>query len=213
MSRRFNHRFACASHSSLLDASRRRVHRLAPFSLASGIDDWSLPWRECCSSSHLEGWELRASLSQQLSMQIICTAARPLIAQFRTNESHFSLMSISFSQGKLSSEQRRDVVHFVQEQVKLAALEAIRTVIQECLEAEVTAKLGREKGAPRKVGQVRELDWSCGNCGCKDANQFTRDGHYHRDERSRLGTRPQSESSDGGMSDVSSRCDLSFCRF
>jgi hypothetical protein len=91
MSRRFNHRFACASHSSLLEASRRRVHRLAPFSLASGIDDWSLPWRECCSSSHLEGWELRPSLSQQLSMQIICTAARPLIAQFRTNESHVTV--------------------------------------------------------------------------------------------------------------------------
>jgi hypothetical protein len=90
-------------------------------------------------------------------------------------------MSISFSQGKLSSDQRKDILDFVQRQVNLAALEAIRTVIEECLEAEVTTKLGREKGVPRKVGQMREIDWSCGNCGCKDANQFTRDGHYHRD--------------------------------
>lgn len=90
-------------------------------------------------------------------------------------------MSISFSQGKLSSEQRRDVLQFVQQQMKLAALEAIWIVIMEFLEAEVTAKLGREKGVPRKVGQMREIDWHCGNCGCRDANQFTRDGHYSRD--------------------------------
>jgi hypothetical protein len=50
------------------------------------------------------------------------------------------------------------------------------------LEAEVTTKLGREKGMPRQVSsQEREIDWHCANCGCTDANQFTRDGHYRRD--------------------------------
>ncbi len=29
-------------------------------------------------------------------------------------------------------------------------------------------------------GQPRPVDWQCGSCGCRDANQFTRDGHYRR---------------------------------
>ena len=29
-------------------------------------------------------------------------------------------------------------------------------------------------------GQAREIDWQCGQCGCRDANHFTRDGHYRR---------------------------------
>ena len=34
---------------------------------------------------------------------------------------------------------------------------------------------------PRRVSrQAREIDWSCGHCGCRDANQFSRDGHYLR---------------------------------
>ena len=49
------------------------------------------------------------------------------------------------------------------------------------LEEEVTVKLGRVKGAPRQVSaQAREIDWQCAFCGCQDANQFTRDGHYRR---------------------------------
>jgi len=87
-------------------------------------------------------------------------------------------MSISFLPGKLVGEQRKKVLQEVQQQMKSAALEAIRAVLQECLEAEVTAKLGREKGVLRTIGTVREIDWQCCHCGCKDANQFTRDGHY-----------------------------------
>jgi Transposase, Mutator family len=90
-------------------------------------------------------------------------------------------MSISFLPGKLVGEQRKDVLQEVQKQMKLAALEAIRAVLQECLEAEVTAKLGREKGVPRTVGESREIDWQCSHCGCRNTNQFTRDGHYRRD--------------------------------
>ncbi len=93
----------------------------------------------------------------------------------------FSTMSIQFSQGKLKGKDRKQVLEEVQKQVQEAALLRIRLVLEAFLEAEVTAKLGREKGQLRRVsGQVREIDWQCGHCGCRDANQFTRDGHYKR---------------------------------
>jgi putative transposase len=91
-------------------------------------------------------------------------------------------MSIPFSSGKIQGKERKDVLQAVQKQAKAAACAAIKPVLQEFLEAEVCAKLGREKGAPRQVsGQPREIDWQCVFCGCQDANQFTRDGHYRRD--------------------------------
>jgi hypothetical protein len=65
--------------------------------------------------------------------------------------------------------------------MQIAALKAITEVLLAFLEEEVAVKLGREKGKPRQVSsQVREIDWKCAYCGCKDANQFTRDGHYRR---------------------------------
>lgn len=91
-------------------------------------------------------------------------------------------MSIAFSPEKIQGKERKDVLQAVQKQAKAAACAAIKPVLQEFLEAEVCAKLGREKGAPRQVsGQPREIDWQCVFCGCQDANQFTRDGHYRRD--------------------------------
>jgi Transposase, Mutator family len=40
----------------------------------------------------------------------------------------------------------------------------------------------------RQMGQQpREIDWKCVNCGCCDANQFIRDGHYRRDLQTGLG--------------------------
>jgi hypothetical protein len=90
-------------------------------------------------------------------------------------------MSIRFSQGKLQGEERRTIVQEVQRQAKTSVLQAIRPVLRGFLEEEVTAKLGREKGEVRRVsGQAREIDWQCGHCGCRDANHFTRDGHYRR---------------------------------
>jgi hypothetical protein len=69
----------------------------------------------------------------------------------------------------------------VQEQAKAKALAAIKPVLEEFLEAEVTAKLGREKGEMRRISsQPQTIDWQCVNCGCTDANQFIRDGHYRR---------------------------------
>jgi len=91
-------------------------------------------------------------------------------------------MSIAFSDQKLRGEQRREIIQAVQKQMQAEALEAVRRVTAQCLEMEVTAKLGREKGMPRQVSEEpREIDWKCNNCGCSDANYFTRDGHYRRD--------------------------------
>jgi putative transposase len=90
-------------------------------------------------------------------------------------------MSIPFSQGKLQATERKSIIQAVQKQAKDAALQAIRPVLTGFLEAEVTAKLGRAKGAPRQVSSsTRPIDWQCASCGCTDANQFTRDGHYRR---------------------------------
>ena len=73
------------------------------------------------------------------------------------------------------------LIQVVQKQAKAAALEAIRPVLMEFLEAEGTAKVGRAKGAPRQVRSTQgAIDGQCGSCGCMDANQFTRDGHDRR---------------------------------
>src|SRR5437868_849259 len=90
-------------------------------------------------------------------------------------------MSIHFSQGKLQGEERKSILQEVQTQATAAALKAIKPVLGAFLEAELTAKLGRGKREPRHMsGQPRTIDWQCGSCGCSDANQFTRDGHYRR---------------------------------
>jgi hypothetical protein len=89
-------------------------------------------------------------------------------------------MSIQFSQGKLQEEERKTILQQVQCHMQKVAQEAVREVVTEMMEAEVTAKLGREKGQMRQ-GQERVIDWKCKQCGYSDANQFIRDGHYHRE--------------------------------
>jgi hypothetical protein len=60
-------------------------------------------------------------------------------------------------------------------------IDGVTQVLQEFLEQEVTTKLGRPKRSPRRMSsQARPIDWQCACCGCSDANQFTRDGHYRR---------------------------------
>jgi len=98
-------------------------------------------------------------------------------------------MSIQFSQGKLQDEERQTILHQVQCHMQQVAQEALREVVTEVVEAEVTAKLGREKGQLRQTnGQTREIDWRCKNCGCTDANCFIRDGHYRRELQTGWGT-------------------------
>jgi len=91
-------------------------------------------------------------------------------------------MSIAFSQAKLRGEQRRNMVEAIQKQMQAAAILAVGEVLMACLDTEVTVKLGREKGIPRQINeQPRKIHWQCTNCGCTDANYFTRDGHYRRE--------------------------------
>lgn len=98
-------------------------------------------------------------------------------------------MSIQFSQGKLQDQERKTILQHVQSCMQRAAQEAVRGVVTEVVEAEVTAKLGREKGQPRQTqSQERAIDWKCGHCGCNDANQFIRDGHYRRELQTGWGT-------------------------
>src|SRR5436305_14256962 len=90
-------------------------------------------------------------------------------------------MSITVTVARFQGKQRQEIIQAVQKQMQEGALQAIKQVLSACLEAEVTAKLGRDKGEPRRVrSQERTSDWKCGHCGCQDANHFTRDGHYHR---------------------------------
>src|SRR5260370_17441982 len=91
-----------------------------------------------------------------------------------------SAMSIKFRQGKLEEEERKTILQQVQCHMQQVAQEAVREVATEVVEAEVTAKLGREKGQPRQ-SQERAIDWKCKHCECSDANQFIRDGHYRRE--------------------------------
>jgi hypothetical protein len=90
-------------------------------------------------------------------------------------------MSRQFLAGKLQGEERKAIIQEVQQQMQEAALGAIRALLTEFCEEELTVKLGRGKREPRRVGgQAREIEWPCGQCGCRDANHFTRDGHYRR---------------------------------
>ena len=68
-------------------------------------------------------------------------------------------------------------------------IDGVTQVLQEFLEQEVTTKLGRPKRSPRRMSsQARPIDWQCACCGCSDANQFTRDGHYRRSLETGWGT-------------------------
>ncbi len=90
-------------------------------------------------------------------------------------------MSIPFSVGKRKGEERKTVLQEVQRQAQAAAKAAVKPVLKAFLEEEVTAKPGRKKRCARQVSlQPREIDWQCAHCGCNDANQFSRDGHYRR---------------------------------
>jgi hypothetical protein len=90
-------------------------------------------------------------------------------------------MSILFSQAKLKGEERRAILQAIQTQMQQVIIDGVTQVLQEFLEQEVTTKLGRAKRSPRRISsQARPIDWRCAHCGCSDANQFSRDGHYRR---------------------------------
>jgi hypothetical protein len=90
-------------------------------------------------------------------------------------------MSITVTVARFQGKHRQEIIQEVQKQMQAGALQAIKQVLSACLEAEVTAKLGREKGEQRRASShEQEIDWKCGHCGCQDAHHFTRDGHDKR---------------------------------
>lgn len=91
------------------------------------------------------------------------------------------MSNIPFSAAKINGSERKNLIQQVQAQLQQAALAAIKPLLTAFLQAEVEALLNRPKYAPRKVEATpRQIDWRCSHCGCNDANQFTRDGHYQR---------------------------------
>jgi hypothetical protein len=90
-------------------------------------------------------------------------------------------MSRQFLAGKRKGEERKAIIQGVQKQMQEAALGAIKALLTEFCEAELTGKLGRGKREPRPVrGPARAIEWQWGAGGCRDANSFTRDGHSRR---------------------------------
>jgi putative transposase len=90
-------------------------------------------------------------------------------------------MSRAFSQAKLKAQERKAILQAIETQMQQVIIEGVTQVLQEFLEQEVTIKLGRPKRSPRRItSQPCLIDWQCAQCGCTDANQFTRNGHYRR---------------------------------
>src|SRR5689334_13981087 len=90
-------------------------------------------------------------------------------------------MSIHISVESIQGKQRKEILEEIKQRAKEAALHVIKEVIEAGLEAEVEDQLGRKKGETRRISrQPRQIEWRCGYCGCQDANQFLRDGHYRR---------------------------------
>ena len=60
-------------------------------------------------------------------------------------------MSIQFVAGKLKGEERKAIIQGVQKQMQEVALGAIKPLLTEFCEEELTVKLGRGKREPRRV--------------------------------------------------------------
>lgn len=90
-------------------------------------------------------------------------------------------MSIHISAASIQGKQRKEIIKEIKQKAKEAALYAIKDVLEAGLEAEVEHQLGRKKGETRCISShPHRAEWRCGHCGCQDANQFLRDGHYRR---------------------------------
>lgn len=90
-------------------------------------------------------------------------------------------MSIHILAESIQGKQRKEIIKEIKQKAKEAAFYAVKDVFEAGLEAEVEHQLGRKKGETRSISsQPRQIEWRCGYCGCQDANQFLRDGHYRR---------------------------------
>ena len=58
--------------------------------------------------------------------------------------------------------------------------EALVLLLNEALDSEVTAALGRGHRSRRSSSGKAQLPWGCGRCGASLAREFARNGHYGR---------------------------------
>ncbi len=108
-------------------------------------------------------------------------------------------MSIQFSQGKLQEEERKTLLQQVQSHMQKVAREAVQEVVLEMMEAEVTAKLGREKGQPRQ-NQERVIDWTCKECKWEKCQPVHQGWPLPLRVANRLGSHSRSARADVGVS-------------
>src|SRR5437016_1432450 len=109
-------------------------------------------------------------------------------------------MSRAFSQAKLKAEERRAILQAIETQMQQVIIDGVTVVLQEFLEQEVSIKLGRAKGSPRRItSQPRLIDWQCAYCGCTDANQFTKLRPLPPSFGNWMGTPGQLAGADAGM--------------
>ena len=110
-------------------------------------------------------------------------------------------MRRAFSQAKLKGGERRAILQAIESQIHQVIIDGVTVVLQEFLEQEVTTKLGRSKRSPRQVSsQPRPIDWQCAQCGCTDANQFTKLRALPAQFGDRLGASGRGAGADAGMS-------------
>ena len=76
---------------------------------------------------------------------------------------------------------RQEVFELAQREIRRNVRLVVKKVIEDALEAEVTAKLGRARYQRRRKSPKGFIDWRCSNCNSNKREDMSRDGHYKRD--------------------------------
>ena len=89
---------------------------------------------------------------------------------------HIGALSLQVERG----DTRRGFVEELITQIEARVRYVVKRCIEEALEAEVTALLGREWYERREHGRRRRVPSRCKQCGSQYPQDFRRDGHYTR---------------------------------
>jgi transposase-like protein len=91
----------------------------------------------------------------------------------------------TFQSGQTVSRQK--VFELAQREIRKRVCQVVKSVIEDALEAEVTAKLGRRRYERRRKVAEGAIEWQCSNCKSNRPQDMSRDGHYRRDLATALG--------------------------
>jgi len=80
----------------------------------------------------------------------------------------------------VNSSARRRVFEQLQSVISLVACDCVRDLVNESLDAEVDARLGRGRWEPRASSDEVPMPWECHGCGAASSDAFRRNGHYTR---------------------------------